>query len=572
MAKAYKAALGNRKQTPQSEPIPGKQMERNNAGGFSFVLDDWGRLERFLILGTVGGTYYASQQKHTKEALDVVRKCAAADFDRTLATVVQVSDSGRAIKNDEAIVALAILASDQNTQKSTQALRELPKVARIGTHLFQFVDVINGLRGWGRRLRECVADWYLTKSPADLAYQVSKYQQRESWSHRDVLRKCKVKTDDPELSGVLAWAAGYAKGKSFTDKTLELFPQTLDNYNQRRRNWLEMPTGAAATRLHAVEAAKQATSAKEIVKLIREAGLVRENIPTQYLDDIDVWAALLEHMPLTATIRNLAKLTQIGLLTMGSEATQMVVSRLRDADYLRKSRVHPFTVLMAERVYSAGRGFRGGLHWAPNSTVVAALNDAFMSTFSNVEPTGRRHLLALDVSGSMCTPMIDSMLTVRDASAALALLTVKTEPWTHCIGFTGGGGGYSYSRASGQSVQNVDELVFSNCTSLQQAVTTVSNLPMGATDCALPMLYAMHYKMPVDAFVVYTDNETWCGRIHPSQALQQYRNAMGIPAKLIVVGMTSTRFTIADPADAGMLDMVGFDASGPAVMSNFIRG
>ena len=46
----------------------------------------------------------------------------------------------------------------------------------------------------------------------------------------------------------------------------------------------------------------------------------------------------------------------------------------------------------------------------------------------------------------------------------------------------------------------------------------------------------------------------------------------GIAAKLIVVGMTSTGFSVADPRDGGMLDVVGFDAAAPQVISDFIRG
>jgi 60 kDa SS-A/Ro ribonucleoprotein len=73
-----------------------------------------------------------------------------------------------------------------------------------------------------------------------------------------------------------------------------------------------------------------------------------------------------------------------------------------------------------------------------------------------------------------------------------------------------------------------------------------------------------------DAFIVYTDSETWFGQIHPVQALQEYRRKTGIPAKLIVVGMVSNHFSIADPNDAGMLDVVGFDTAVPQVMSDFI--
>ena len=61
------------------------------------------------------------------------------------------------------------------------------------------------------------------------------------------------------------------------------------------------------------------------------------------------------------------------------------------------------------------------------------------------------------------------------------------------------------------------------------------------------------------------------GRSHPSAALREYRQRTGIPAKLIVAGMTSTGFTIADPQDGGMMDVVGFDSAAPAVIADFSR-
>jgi 60 kDa SS-A/Ro ribonucleoprotein len=94
---------------------------------------------------------------------------------------------------------------------------------------------------------------------------------------------------------------------------------------------------------------------------------------------------------------------------------------------------------------------------------------------------------------------------------------------------------------------------------------------MGGTDCALPMIWALKNKVEVDAFVVYTDSETWHGKIHPVQALREYRDRMGIPAKLIVVGMVANQFSIADPNDAGMLDVVGFDTASPQLIADFAR-
>jgi 60 kDa SS-A/Ro ribonucleoprotein len=156
-------------------------------------------------------------------------------------------------------------------------------------------------------------------------------------------------------------------------------------------------------------------------------------------------------------------------------------------------------------------------------------------------------------------------LTPRDASAAMALVTATTEAHYEVVGFTSSGGGYSANAA-------LTPLALSPRQRLDDAIKAVSDLPFGGTDCAQPMLWAMKEKKQFDAFIIYTDSETWAGEIHPAQALQQYREKTGIAAKLIVVGMVSNGFSIADPNDAGMLDVVGFDTSTPGLMTEFVRG
>jgi 60 kDa SS-A/Ro ribonucleoprotein len=107
---------------------------------------------------------------------------------------------------------------------------------------------------------------------------------------------------------------------------------------------------------------------------------------------------------------------------------------------------------------------------------------------------------------------------------------------------------------------------------LTDAVRAVSGLPFGATDCALPMLYARAQKLEIDTFVIYTDSETWWGEVHPAQALAEYRACSGIDASLVVVGMVANEFLIADPDDAGQLDVVGFDTATPQLIAEFARG
>src|SRR5262249_55525394 len=148
----------------------------------------WTRLRRFLILGSEGGSYYASEWDLTRENAEAVERAVRTDGKRAVAEIVAVSCQGRAPKNDPALFALAPAAGVGDEQTRKAALEALPQVARTGTHLFQFASFVEGFRGWGRSLRRAVARWYAEQPADDLAYQAVKYRQREGVTHRDLLR------------------------------------------------------------------------------------------------------------------------------------------------------------------------------------------------------------------------------------------------------------------------------------------------------------------------------------------------------------------------------------------------
>ena len=132
----------------------------------------------------------------------------------------------------------------------------------------------------------------------------------------------------------------------------------------------------------------------------------------------------------------------------------------------------------------------------------------------------------------------------------MLMTTLRTEPSCYVAAFTDG-------------LTPLNHKVRASMT-LEETIDTVSGLPFGGTDCAQPMLYALENQLDVDVFIIYTDCETWAGEVTPAAALQKYREQSGITdAKLIVCGMTSSGFTLADPEDAGMLDVVGFDSAAP---------
>lgn len=522
--------------TPQNRPIPGSGQVKNNAGGFSWEVNDWTRLERFLILGSAEGSYYTGERALTVENAKAVERCIEADGVRTVDTIVRISEAGRAPKNDPALFALALCAGTGDERTRKHALDNLPRVARIGTHLFHFAEYVQGFRGWGRGLRRAIGAWYQEKPVDQLAYQLVKYQGRDGWSHRDLLRLAHPQAQDPARNLLYKWVVD----------GLDEIPSG--------QNW-RLPTLVTA-----FEGLKGAQSAQEVAYAIRDWKLPREAVPSEFLKgdpkNAKVWEALLEDGGLTMVIRNLATMTRAGILAERSDATRKILAMMT-GENLRKARVHPLQVLVALKTYQQGHGERGGNTWTPVQRIVDGLDGAFYESFQHVTPTGKAHLLAIDVSGSMSWSTIAGMpgITPRIGAGAMALVTASVEPDYEIMAFS-----HTLVKAPITPRMRLDD-----------ALKVLDRISMGGTDCSLPMRYAMNTGQRFDAFQIFTDSETWAGSIHPSQALKQYRQQFIQDARLIVVGMVSNGFSIADPNDPGMLDVVGYDTATPQIMADFVR-
>lgn len=525
--------------TPQSERIDDRQV-LNNAGGFVYQVSDLDRLRRFLTLGVEGGTYYVSEKKLTKDNVKSLVSFLAKDGLSFVKEVVKFSEEGRAAKQDPTLFALALAAKEGNAETRAAARAAINTVCRTPTMLFGFVGYYVQLgtsKGWGRAMRRAVANWYNTKSLKDLVYHVTKYQQRDGWSHKDLLSLAHPAPPSSDHNRVYNFIV-----KGELDKNLD------DSSDLN-----------AMLRLEAANDALHCKTAKECVKLIEQFDLAQEHVPSALMKDIEVNNALLKKMPLNAMVRNLGRLTAIGLIAPLSDATEHVVKALTNEVALKKARVHPFALLSALLTYGAGKGSKGSLTWTPVPQVTQALEKAFYLSFKNVESTGKRFLIAMDVSGSMTwTDMLGVPgLTPAVASAALAMMVARTEQQSHITAFS----------------TDLVDLGITATDSLKDVLNKTVKVSPGGTDCAKPIYWALNKGIKTDVFVILTDNETWAGWSgHPMEALREYRKKVNPDAKLVVIGMQATEFTIADPLDKGSLDIAGFDTATPEILRDFSKG
>jgi 60 kDa SS-A/Ro ribonucleoprotein len=446
---------------------------------------------------------------------------------------VEVSENGRAPKNDTALFALALAASANDIETRKAALNALSKVARTGTHLLMFADFVNNLRGWGRALRNSIANWFLDMPIEKLSLQVIKYSQREGWSLRDLLRLAHPKTEEEDRIALFDWITHPEK--------LEAIASAKEVFRLVKGKYL----------------AKEAINVEAVADTIRQYSLPREAVPTQYLSNKEVWDALLVDMPMTAMIRNLGKMSQVGLLEPMSNAADYVANRLLDREQLKKAKVHPIQLLLALRTYAQGRGELGSLTWTPVLSIVESLNEAFDIAFEQVEPTNKRILIGVDVSGSMSSSRCagSPVLSCVEAAVAMAMLFVRTEKKVHTIAFDTEAYDFTITRK-----QRLDDVI-----------KDIDKWG-GGTDLSLPIAYALKKKLEIDAFVVVTDNETWAGQEHPIQMLYQYRARINPNTKLIVIATSANRGSVVEPNDPLSLGVAGFDASAPQLVTAFIKG
>lgn len=511
----------------------------NSAGGYTFKVEGLERVKRFLVLGSEKNYYQPGTKLAAENANAVVEAVSTVEGAHAVVDlIVEYSTKGRTPKQDYGLFALAIAANPKVSADAPYALVALPAVARTATTLFQFITFSLQFRGWGRSFKRAVAEWYTTKAAVDVAFQITKYRNREGWTHRDVFR-----TSHPVPNSEAFKAVG---DFILRGEVSEAAPEIIKGYVKAQVAGADLPA------------------------LVREYHLAWEMLPTESLKDAKVWEALIEtnSLPLGALLRQLPRLTNLGFFEPYSDWTSKIVAKLSDEKLIKKSRIHPIAVLVALHTYASGEG--RSQSWNPSQKIVSALDKMFYKAFDNVEPTGKKFLIGLDVSGSMSSTFDQTNVSSREITSAIAAVLVATEPEVHVVGFTAGSG-FSYSYRDNTVLMDLDSVVAVG-RPLQDIMEDTQEIPFGGTDCALPMLYALERGLRPEVFVIMTDNETWAGKIKPHEALAKYRRETGIDAKLIILSTEATRFSIADPTDAGMLDIAGFDSAFPSILKGFVEG
>jgi 60 kDa SS-A/Ro ribonucleoprotein len=431
---------------------------------------------------------------------------------------------------------------------SRAAFANFTQIVRPFTDMSHFITYMRKpkLRGWGNGMMKGVARWYNEMPVEKLAQQVIKYQTRDGVSQRDAYDLChpaRWQQPDPVRRAVF----NFIVDGRLPEGSLAEHPA------------LRPLIGFGKIRSEGVTSADAA-------RLIQEYGLPIEAVPNE-LKGFEVYDSILQGVlrgesgnTLTWLVRNLGNLAKHDVLSQSRPDTVAeICGVLQNEEALKKARIHPVSLMKALLTYSQGHGDKGKGEWNVISRVVDSLDAGFYKAFHYVAPSNKRVMLAVDVSGSMWQSRMGegfSKLSTHQAAGVMALAVANSEP--------------NWSAVKFDRSRSTRALNISPRQRLDDVVRAIGNEKGNATDLADPMRYARENRIPVDAFVLFTDYETWSGSRHGHEELYAYRRDMKIPAKVVNVAMTPNSYSMSPPGDPGFLEVTGFDAILPQVISSFL--
>ena len=367
---------------PQSAPIPGAGQTPNSAGGYTWAVDDMARLRRFLVLGSEGGTYYATERKLTKQNTKAVERCLDADGPRDGRRDRPRLDRGaRAEERSGARRARARRGAQGRADPQGR-----PRGAAAGGADGNAPVPVRELRLGLPRLGPLASPGgrALVRRPAGRRARAPGGQVPPAGGH-----------DPPRPPAARPPGRAGVRGQPDARRLARAGAALRVDRPRRRR-----PTACRAWS-RASSAPRPWRRRRRRPSSSASTGCRARRSCRSISTSPDVWEALLEDMPMTALVRNLATMTRAGVLEPGSAGTATRRGPARRRRPPAPGACAPDRDPGGAATYAAGHGARGRHTWNPVARVVDALDAAFYATFANVEPSGTRMLLALDVSGSM---------------------------------------------------------------------------------------------------------------------------------------------------------------------------
>jgi len=437
----------------------------NQAGGRAFQLDHRQALAQLAATGTLNHTFYQNAQAQLEQVLALTQ-----NIDATFIAKTAVYTRKNNHMKDMPVLLLAILSQlEQNLFKAV-----FPLVIDNGKQLRNFVQIMRSgaiqRKSLGSLPKKMINQWLINANDNQLLSANIGNQP----SLADVLKMTHPKPKNANQDAFFA----YILGKKYE---LEQLP----------------------TRVQALEKFRQ--------------GLTQDvpDLPMQLLTNLSLsaqqWAEIAKNGGWQMLRMNLNTFARHGVFEIEG-MDNVIANKLQDQDMIRKSRVLPYQLMTTW----------AALDDAVPQIVRQALEQVMQAALENVPRLTGRVVVAVDVSGSMASPVTGyrkgatSKLRCVDVASLFACALKQVNPDIEIMPFDTQLHSLNIvEHESDASLFGRLKQVFSGSKtrSIFEVAKQFAALGGGGTNCSIPLKRLNRDQTAVDLIIYFSDNESWADQL-----------------------------------------------------------
>ncbi|MCH7378294.1 MULTISPECIES: TROVE domain-containing protein [Acinetobacter] len=443
-----------------------KQLISNEAGGRAFQLNHRQALAQLAATGTLNHTFYQTAQMQLDQVL-VLTQDIDAEFIAKTAVYTRQNNHMK----DMPVLLLAILSQrDQSLFKAV-----FPLVIDNGKQLRNFVQIMRSgviqRKSLGSLPKKMINQWLINANENQLLAANIGNQP----SLADVLKMTHPKPKDATQEAFFA----YVLGKKYELEQLPAKVQALEKFRQGLSH--DVP-----------------------------------DLPMQLLTNLQLsaqqWAEIAKNGGWQMLRMNLNTFARHGVFQIEG-MDEIIANKLQDQDMIRKSRVLPYQLMTT---WSA-------LDDAVPQVVRQSLEQVMQAALQNVPRLTGRVVVAIDVSGSMASPVTGyrkgatSTLRCVDVASLFACALKQVNPDIQIMPFDTQL--HSLNIAENESDQaslfgRLKQVFTGGKTgSIFEVAKQFAALGGGGTDCSIPLNRLNRDQTPVDLMIYFSDNESWADQL-----------------------------------------------------------
>ncbi|CAH0559179.1 unnamed protein product [Brassicogethes aeneus] len=468
------------------------------------------------------------------------------------------------------------LARFLNTQKLPEEVKsKITKTAidisKSDEDFFDYLKFCTTFRTGKTKISTCVRKrvkaFYKNKTAEELVDSYILHKSVHGWDHRTLLKLTHIKSDTLSKNLVINYILlNDVKTENIKDETSMKLIENLKEINTLRTT-------------------KDVAVALPIINKFK---LTHHHLTPFLQKHQEAWNAVISNMSIRDILKSLPKLYRLGFLKQNLEVYKIIVACLTDAEKIKKDQIFPLEIFIALKNFEKGgkpvdpklidhltkEKKLGEEELAKAKTLVEPkcpnivnnIHKCLSMSYSNIQSTGLKFLITIDVTESMNLPCLHSKnITSIEAALAITLSFLKSEKNVTTALFKDKDIQLINFKSSDSYSDNLKKLKEHKSTYM---------IPFSGVE------WALHKNKSFDVLINFVHHHEFSSAVPKEhrdkisrglKSIHKYQETVNKSAKIVNICLATSRLVIADES-RNIIDIAGLDEGVPKVLHTFLNG